>query len=221
MITKEKHIAIAMGWPYSRPAIKLDVSEFDDATPEQVKLIQILRDETERARDADRSRRVKAGLLEQLNYVDRLPWDEFLLDPSVALVCAQKAGLPPADVLQFVLDHCDPTNWRGIFFMQALIGALAVSKRRRFDDLAALEKAYADSSKEKLLKQTKSAKLARREIGAEVLAKIARIAEPLRGKSTKVNAAKIIASAIGKSDDYVRRKLSELFPGDSWNHKPK
>ncbi|MBP6900881.1 MAG: hypothetical protein KBC73_12370 [Burkholderiaceae bacterium] len=56
----------------------------------------------------------------------------------------------------------------------------------------------------------------RKLIGSATRARASKAADGLRGVMTKEAAAPIIANQIGKSTSYVRRLLSDMYPGIKW-----
>ncbi|MEJ8821515.1 hypothetical protein WKW80_05625 [Variovorax humicola] len=199
---------------------KLDAEAIEVSDDAERNLAHIIAEETERSRESQRG---KHGLLpprgfpvKTLDYVDTMYWDEFLQD-DVLQACGERANLSPPEVLGFVLKKCHPSNWHALFWMRAWYEEIHRRVRTDVTEIAAdLGKVYAQKRIEDARNRVAPAAEERRRIGAKVSAKIAELAEPLRGKKSKETAAILIASAIGKSPATVRRKLSELFPKEAW-----
>lgn len=59
----------------------------------------------------------------------------------------------------------------------------------------------------------------RRNVGEQTREKARRAAEPHRGRMSRDAAAALVAEAIHKSPSYVRRLLSQEFPGGAWDSR--
>lgn len=207
-------------------ALKFDPAAINGLSEQERKIAAAIAEETEAEREKQRPHRGKLLSLlgPETDYVDTVPWDEFLMSPMPVISCAARAGVSPVDLLNFIGTKCSPSNWRTIFWIQSWFELLYQSREESVRDIAAavdaVKQEYSTKEDEAARLRVAPAAKARRQLGAKNLARIAEMAEPLRGKMSKEQAAAAIAQTLHLSSATVRKRLIELFPRDAW-HPPK
>ena len=112
------------------------------------------------------------------------------------LVCAHSLAIAKA------MQKNGPLSWE-LFAERASIAASQAQ-------------AYMYALKDSNQNSTKHAANGRIALGEKTLEQIKIAAEPFRGIKTRDAAATLVAAQVNKSPSYVRTKLSNLFPGDTW-----
>jgi hypothetical protein len=118
------------------PTIRLDVSARRDLTEEEKRWASVIAANTERSREARRADYDKTpGLLGgEIDFVDRLHWDDLLQSPDVIEQCAEQTEQPVANLLKFARELCVPSNANALFWMECYYQLLAQSKLERDQD---------------------------------------------------------------------------------------
>lgn len=204
----------------SEPSIKLDPSLTRATTESERALAIIIAEETEKLREARRSEtggNTKVGLLQEVDYVDTLHWDELLRDIDVVKRCSVRSNLTSAEVLRFAYEKCIPSNWSALFWMSAWYEQISKSVTVDVAEVArGLEARYKEKEAEDMRRRVAPAATKRRQNGLETSQKIRQLAEPMRGKKSKEGAAIVIADQLSLSPATIRKKLITLYPGKTW-----
>lgn len=158
--------------------------------------------------------------------VDTRPWDDFLLTSPLAIAeCSRMAGEPPKAVLAFVMANCSPSNWTAFFWMGAwfetVLSTQAMTEKVLSDAAKAMQEGFAAAQAEQARQRIAPAAEARKQKGVDQRSKIVALAEPLRGKKSKEQAAAIIASQLNMSTATIRKKLISMYPKGDWKSPQK